>query len=94
MTEPTLTDKLLLLQMRQAHELLTAMCAVAKSLAFPASARDFMELANGAAVHSGILINEAQDLVHGADTEDPEEDEEQEETDDWDQTCQICRPPS
>lgn len=94
MTEPKLTDKLLLLQMRQTHELLTAMCAVAKSLAFPASARDFMELANGAAVHSGILINEAQDLLDGAETEDADEDEEQEEIDDWEQTCQICRPSS
>lgn len=93
MTEPTLTDKLLLLQMRQTHELLTAMCAVAKSLAFPSSARDFMELANGAAVHSGILINEAQDLVDGADTEDSDEEEEGE-TEDWEEAVCVCRPPS
>lgn len=94
MTEPTITDKLLLLQMRQSHELLTAMSAVTHSLAFPHNARSFADLADGAAVNSGRFINEAQDLLDGAETEDPDEDEEEGNTDDWEEAVCVCRPPS
>lgn len=86
MTEPTLTHRLILLQMRQNQQLVNSLAFEMKAVAVPVVAAEYQNSADRFRIYARNLLEQAEKLLEQS------EQEERSDADVWEETCQVVRP--